>query len=110
MIDLGHPLAVSAMSRMGRCDASPLGRFRAAIGKAPVEELLRATVDAAVMRKAVRPSVFEPVIVGSMVQDKAIASAAPTHNPRDPDPRGALKPAIQAGTASPHTTVSAFTR
>ena len=55
------------------CDATQLGRFRTAIGEAGVEELLKATIDAAVMNKAVRPSEFERVIVDSTVQEKAIA-------------------------------------
>jgi len=79
MIDPRHPLAVLAMSRMGRCDASPLGRFRTGIGKARVEELLKATVDVAVMRKAVRPPEFQPVIVVSTVQETAIAFPVDRH-------------------------------
>jgi IS5 family transposase len=50
-----------------------LGRFRRAIGEAGVEELLKATVQAAVATKAVRPSEFERVIVDTTVQEKAIA-------------------------------------
>jgi IS5 family transposase len=55
------------------CDATQIGRFRAAIGEAGVEELLKATIDTAVETKAVRPSEFERVIVDSTVQEKAIA-------------------------------------
>lgn len=55
------------------CDATQVGRFRAAIGEAGVEELLKATIDTAVETKAVRPSEFERVIVDSTVQEKAIA-------------------------------------
>lgn len=55
------------------CDATQIGRFRTAIGEAGVEELLRATIDAAVHSKAIRPAEFERVIVDSTVQEKAIA-------------------------------------
>ena len=51
----------------------PVGRFRAAIGEAGVEELLKATIDTAVQTKAVRPAEFERVIVDTTVQEKAIA-------------------------------------
>jgi len=55
------------------CDATQIGRFRTAIGEAGVEELLKATIDAAVQSKAVRPAEFERVIVDTTVQEKAIA-------------------------------------
>jgi IS5 family transposase len=55
------------------CDATQIGRFRKAIGEAGVEELLKATIDAAVAVKAVRPAEFERIIVDSTVQEKAIA-------------------------------------
>lgn len=55
------------------CDATQIGRFRAAIGKAGVEELLKATIDTAVATKAVKPVEFERMIVDSTVQEKAIA-------------------------------------
>ena len=55
------------------CDATQVGRFRTAIGEAGVEELLKATIDAAVQTKAVKPAEFERVIVDSTVQEKAIA-------------------------------------
>ncbi len=55
------------------CDATQIGRFRAAIGEAGVEELLKATIDTAVQTKAVRPGEFERVIVDTTVQEKAIA-------------------------------------
>jgi len=55
------------------CDATQLGRFRAAIGEAGVEELLKATIDTAVMSKAVKPAELERVIVDTTVQEKAIA-------------------------------------
>jgi IS5 family transposase len=55
------------------CDATQVGRFRTAIGKAGVEELLKATIDTAVSTKAVRPAEFERIIVDSTVQEKAIA-------------------------------------
>jgi len=55
------------------CDATQIGRFRAAIGEAGVEELLKATIDCAVTAKAVRPVEFERLIVDTTVQEKAIA-------------------------------------
>lgn len=55
------------------CDATQIGRFRKAIGEAGVEELLKATIDAAVQMQAVRPAEFERVIVDTTVQEKAIA-------------------------------------
>ncbi len=55
------------------CDATQVGRFRTAIGEAGVEELLKATIDAAVQTQAIRPAEFERVIVDSTVQEKAIA-------------------------------------
>ena len=55
------------------CDATHIGRFRTAIGEAGVEELLKATIDAAVQTKAIKPAEFERVIVDSTVQEKAIA-------------------------------------
>ncbi|SIP96244.1 hypothetical protein SAMN05880557_101304 [Pseudacidovorax sp. RU35E] len=55
------------------CDATQIGRFRAAIGEAGVEELLKATIDTAVSSKAIRPAEFERVIVDTTVQEKAIA-------------------------------------
>ncbi len=55
------------------CDATQIGRFRAAIGEAGVEELLKATIDAAVTSKALKPAEFERLIVDTTVQEKAIA-------------------------------------
>ena len=55
------------------CDPTQIGRFRKAIGEAGVEELLKATIDAAVQTKAVRPNECERVIVDTTVQPKAIA-------------------------------------
>jgi len=55
------------------CDATQIGRFRTAIGEAGVEELLKATIDAAVETNAIKPEEFERVIVDSTVQEKAIA-------------------------------------
>src|SRR5574338_173415 len=55
------------------CDATQIGRFRSAIGEPGVEELLKATIDAAVQMKAVGPAEFERVIVDTTVQEKAIA-------------------------------------
>jgi IS5 family transposase len=45
------------------CDATQIGRFRQVLGKAGVEELLKANINAAVEMKAVHPSEFERVTV-----------------------------------------------
>ena len=55
------------------CDATQIGRFRAAIGEAGVEEILAATIDTAVRIKAIKPAELERVIVDSTVQEKAVA-------------------------------------
>ncbi|TAN14024.1 MAG: IS5 family transposase [Burkholderiaceae bacterium] len=55
------------------CDATQLGRFRAAAGEAGVEEILKATIDTAVTMKAIKPAEFKRVIVDTTVQPKAIA-------------------------------------
>ena len=55
------------------CDATQIGRFRTAIGEAGVEELLKASIDAAVQMKAIDPEEFTRVIVDTTVQEKAIA-------------------------------------
>ena len=55
------------------CDATQIGRFRSAIGEAGVEELLKATIDTAVLSKAIKPAEFERLIVDTTVQEKAIA-------------------------------------
>lgn len=49
------------------CDPAQITRFRQMLGEAGVEELLKATIDAAVKMKAIRPSEFERVIVDSTV-------------------------------------------
>lgn len=55
------------------CDATQIGHFRSAIGEAGAEELLKATIDTAVISKAIRPAEFERLIVDTTVQEKAIA-------------------------------------
>jgi IS5 family transposase len=55
------------------CDATQIGRFRSAIGQAGVETLLKATIDTAVISKAIKPSEFERLIIDTTVQEKAIA-------------------------------------
>ncbi|PXW87586.1 transposase-like protein DUF772 [Nitrosomonas sp. Nm84] len=45
------------------CNATQIGRFRTAIGESAVEKLLKATIDAAVQAKVVKPAEFESVIV-----------------------------------------------
>ena len=57
------------------CDATQIGRFRAAIGEAGVEELLKATIHTTVDIGAIKPAEFEHVIVDTTVQEKAIAHA-----------------------------------
>jgi transposase, IS5 family len=55
------------------CDATQIGRFRAAIGEAGLQAILKATIDTAVASKAIKPTEFERIIVDSTVQEKAIA-------------------------------------
>ena len=68
------------------CDATQIGRFRSAIGEAGVEELLKATIDAAVSTKAIRTSEFERVIVDTTVQvrrEVAYIIVSPAHKAGD---------------------------
>ncbi len=55
------------------CDATQIGRFRRDLGEEGMEQLLKATIDAAVAIKAVKPKDLERVIVDTTVQEKAIA-------------------------------------
>ena len=55
------------------CDPTRIGHFRTAVGEQGLEHLLKATIDAAVTIKAVKPKVLERVIVDTTVQEKAIA-------------------------------------
>lgn len=55
------------------CDPSQITRFRQKLGEAGVEELLKATIDAAVNMNAIKPKEFERIIVDSTVAEKAIA-------------------------------------
>ena len=55
------------------CDATQIGRFRRDLGEEGLEQLLKATIDAAVAMKAVKPQALERVIVDTTVQEKAIA-------------------------------------
>ena len=55
------------------CDATQIGRFRADIGEAGMQVILKATIDTAVASKAIKPVEFERIIVDSTVQEKAIA-------------------------------------
>lgn len=55
------------------CDATQIGRFRKALGEQGVEQLLKTTVEAAVMMGAVKHADFQRVIVDSTVQEKAVA-------------------------------------
>jgi transposase, IS5 family len=55
------------------CDATQIGRFRAVVGEAGLEQMLKATINTAVSIKAVKPQELERVIVDTTVQEKAIA-------------------------------------
>ena len=55
------------------CDPTQIGRFRRDIGEEGLEQLLKATVDAAVAMKAIKREALERVIVDTTVQEKAIA-------------------------------------
>ena len=55
------------------CDATQVGRFRTALGEAGLEEILSATIKAALDIGAVKKSEFERLIVDTTVQEKAIA-------------------------------------
>ena len=55
------------------CDPTHIGRFRKMIGEEGVEQLLIATIEAAVSSNAVKPAEFEKVIIDSTVMEKAIA-------------------------------------
>ena len=55
------------------CDATQIGRFRRDVGEEGLEQMLKATIDAAVAMKAVKPQALERVIVDTTVQEKAIA-------------------------------------
>lgn len=60
------------------CDPTQITRFRQQLGETGVEKLLKATIDAAVKMKEIRPSEFERVIVDSTVREKVISY--PTNN------------------------------
>ena len=55
------------------CDATQIGRFRMAIGEAGMQAILKATIDTAVLVKAIKPAEFERIIVDTTVQEKAIS-------------------------------------
>jgi IS5 family transposase len=55
------------------CDATQIGRFRRDLGEDGMEQLLKATIDAAVAMKTVKPKDLERVIVDTTAQQKAIA-------------------------------------
>jgi transposase, IS5 family len=55
------------------CDATQIGRFRAAVGEQGLEQMLKATIDTAVGVGAIEPEELERVIVDTTVQEKAIA-------------------------------------
>jgi IS5 family transposase len=55
------------------CDATQIGRFRAALGEEGLEELLSATIHTAVDMGAIAKGELKRVIVDSTVQEKAIA-------------------------------------
>jgi IS5 family transposase len=55
------------------CDPTQIGRFRRDIGEDGLEQLLKATIDAAMAMKAIKPEALERVIVDTTVQEKAVA-------------------------------------
>jgi transposase, IS5 family len=55
------------------CDATQIGRFRTDMGESGLEAILKATIDTAVVMKAITAAEFERVIVDTTVQEKAIA-------------------------------------
>ena len=55
------------------CDPTQIGRFRHDLGEEGLEQLLKATIETAVVIKAVKPNELERVIVDTTVQEKAIA-------------------------------------
>lgn len=55
------------------CDPTQIGRFRRDLGEDGLEQLLKATIDTAVVMGAVEPQALERVIVDTTVQEKAIA-------------------------------------
>ena len=55
------------------CDRVQITWFSQMLGEAGVEELLKATIDAAVKIKTIRPSEFERIIVDSTVVEKSVA-------------------------------------
>ena len=55
------------------CDPTQIGRFRRDLGEDGLEQLLKATIDTAVVMGAVKPQALERVIVDTTVQEKAIA-------------------------------------
>jgi len=55
------------------CDATQIGRFRRTLGEEGLGHLLKATIDAALAIKAVKPKELQRVIVDATVQEKAIA-------------------------------------
>jgi IS5 family transposase len=55
------------------CDPAQISRFRRVLGEAGVEQLLKATIEAAVTMGAIKKAEFERVIVDTTVQSKAIA-------------------------------------
>jgi IS5 family transposase len=55
------------------CDPTQIGRFRQRLGEAGVEEILKATIDAAIKLNAIAPQDLERVIVDTTVSEKAIA-------------------------------------
>ena len=65
------------------CDATQIGRFRASIGEAGMEQILAATIDTALASKAIKLAEFERIIVDSTVQEKAMALGHPVAYPVD---------------------------
>ena len=71
----GWPRAMDYYEPRMPCDITQIGRFRTAIGEAGLQAILKATIDTAVVSKAIKPTEFERIIVDSTVQEKALALA-----------------------------------
>ena len=55
------------------CDATQIGRFRVVVGEAGLDQMLKATINAAGRIGAIKLQELERVIVDTTVQEKAIA-------------------------------------
>jgi hypothetical protein len=68
------------------CDATQIGRFRVVVGEAGLEQMLKATINAAVGIGAIKPEELERVIVDTTVQvrrEVAYIIVSPAHKAGD---------------------------